>query len=100
MTLQIKWHADGTMHRAFLTRGVQITAKDFGGGLAQFWLKDLGYVMWRADCNQWLAALYGSCNPEAESRFFLSLTHAKQYVEDQALVGITLNKLTRSTPVA
>lgn len=100
MPLQIKWHADGSRHRAFLTQAVDITALDFGGAQTRFWLKDLGYVLWRADCTQWLAALYGSCNPDAESRFFTSLANAKQYVEDQAMAGIAINKLTRSTTVA
>jgi hypothetical protein len=42
-----------------------------------------------------MACIYGSVNPDALGKFFDNIDEAKRYVEEQALVGLTLNKLTR-----
>jgi hypothetical protein len=42
-----------------------------------------------------MACIYGSVNPDALGKFFFNIDEAKRYVEEQALVGLTLNKLTR-----
>jgi hypothetical protein len=56
-------------------------------------ITDMGYTMYRA--GHYEGHIYGSVNPEAMPMIFYNFEDAKAYVEEQALVGITLNKLTR-----
>jgi hypothetical protein len=53
----------------------------------------MGYV--RLVNGKYTASVYGSINPDAPGGWFNDLDEAKRYVEEQALLGLTLNKLTR-----
>jgi hypothetical protein len=54
---------------------------------------DMGYILPRD--GRLMACIYGSVNPDAPGKFFDNIDEAKAYVEQQALLGLTLNKLTR-----
>jgi hypothetical protein len=72
---------------------VTVKVFDFGGGMHDARLTDMGYVVPRG--GRFMAYVYGSVHPDAPGKFFKTIEDAKAYVEEQALVGITLNKLTR-----
>ena len=42
-----------------------------------------------------MACVYGSINPDTPGKWFDNIDEAKAYVEQQALLGLTLNKLQR-----
>lgn len=57
--------------------------------------RDMGYITYWQHTKMWVANTYGSINPTSDSLQTPDLEEAKRYVEEQAIVGITVNKLTR-----
>jgi hypothetical protein len=53
----------------------------------------MGYILLRD--GRLLACIYGSVHPDSPGAWFDHIDEAKRYVEEQALVGLTLNRLTR-----
>jgi hypothetical protein len=81
-------------HRCTTDKPVTIKAFNFGGtGTHNARITDMGYIMHRA--GQYEGHIYGSVNQDAMPKGFNTLEAAKAYVEQQAQVGLTLNKLTR-----
>jgi hypothetical protein len=72
---------------------VKIKALSFDGTMQDARITDMGYIMHRA--GQYEGHIYGSVNQDAMPKGFNTLEAAKRYVEEQALIGLTLNKLTR-----
>jgi hypothetical protein len=72
---------------------VKIKALSFDGTMQDARITDMGYIMHRA--GQYEGHIYGSVNQDAMPKGFNTLEAAKRYVEEQALLGLTLNKLTR-----
>lgn len=94
--MKIVWADGDTIHRAYLSTPVTITTREWGGGTRPYKTQDMGYIQQhRTDPHKWLAQVYGSINPDCHGASFDNIDEAKAYVEQQALVGITLNKLTR-----
>lgn len=84
------------MHRCDFEPPVVVMTKSWGGGMEQITVHNAGYVIRRhGRPSYWVANTYGSVNPDSYSKEFVNIDEAKRYVEEQALVGITLNKLTR-----
>jgi hypothetical protein len=76
-----------------LDKPVTIKAFDFGSTSAHSArITDMGYIMFDG---QFLANVYGSINPEIPGKYFDNIDEAKAYVEEHALAGIAINKLTR-----
>jgi len=81
-------------HRCTSDRPVTIKARDFGGlDVHDARITDMGYILPRD--GRLMACIYGSVNPDSPGKFFDNIDEAKRYVEEQALLGLTLNKLTR-----
>jgi len=73
-----------------------VTVKVFDFGRASTHdarITDMGYIMYRG--GQYQGHIYGSVNQDAMPKGFNTLEAAKAYVEEQALLGLTLNRLTR-----
>jgi hypothetical protein len=97
--MKVIWQNDGPIHLARLAEPVTIKSKSWQGELHAEKVRDLGYITRRENGvpfgGLWVANTYGSINPASPSETFNDLDDAKAYVEKQALLGITLNKLTR-----
>lgn len=91
--MRFAWGNDSTIHRCYLTEFVTVITKEWGGTTKPYRTKDMGYVMHRD--GRLMACVYGTINPDSKGAWFDDIDEAKAYVEQQALVGIVLNKLTR-----
>jgi hypothetical protein len=80
--------------RCTSTEPVTVKVFDFGSTVPHnARITDMGYIMHRA--GQYEGHIYGSVNQDAMPKGFNTLEAAKRYVEQQALLGLTLNRLTR-----
>jgi hypothetical protein len=92
--MNFHWRDTPTHYRCTTDRPVKIKVFDFGGiGVHNAHVTDMGYVIARD--GRFMANIYGSINPDAPGKLFDHIDEAKRYVEQQALLGLTLNKLTR-----
>ena len=91
--MKFVWNDSQTHYRCCSAEPVRIKTLSFGGKFHDAKLTDMGYVVPRD--GRFMAYVYGSVNPDTQVRFFKKIDAAKAYVEEQALIGITLNKLTR-----
>jgi hypothetical protein len=81
-------------YRCTSTEPVTVKAFNFGNtGVHEARITDMGYVIVKAGAYE--GSTYGSVNPEAPSKGFNTLDKAKAYVEEQAIAGIAINRLTR-----
>lgn len=67
----------------------------YGGEVETTKTRDMGYITYWFYTKMWVANTYGSINPTSDSFESHDLEEAKRYVEEQAIVGVTVNKLTR-----
>lgn len=75
---------------------VTVTNKDSLGNYYKSTTADMGYITRSLlQHHLWVANTYGTINPTSPSLETPDLDVAKRYVEEQAIVGITVNKLTR-----
>lgn len=88
--MNFQWRDTPTHYRCAIGKPVRITINH---GAEQAMVTDMGYVILRD--GRLLACVYGSINPDAPGKLFDHIDEAKRYVEEQALLGLTLNKLTR-----
>jgi hypothetical protein len=72
---------------------VKIKTLEWSGMFTNTLVQDMGYVLFRD--GRFLACIYGTVHPDSPGAWFDHIDDAKRYVEQQALVGLTLNKLTR-----
>lgn len=91
--MNLSWSDGGTFHRCFTERPVRIQTREWGGGTRPYYTQDMGYILHRE--GRLMAHVYGTINPDALGKWFDDLDEAKAYVEQQALLGLTLNKLQR-----
>ena len=91
--MKFLWSEGGTTHRCYSQQIVTIMAKEWGGNTRPYRTKDIGYVLLRD--GRFMAMIYGTINPDALGDWFDNIDDAKRYVEQQALIGIAINKLTR-----
>lgn len=87
------WSDGGTIHRCYTERPVRIMTHEWGGGTRPYDTQDMGYILHRE--GRLMAHVYGTINPDCLGAWFDNIDEAKAYVEQQALLGLTLNKLTR-----
>ena len=80
-------------YRCATDKPVTIKTLEFGSIMRNARVTDMGYVIRMAGAYE--GSIYGSVNPGAPPMGFDTLDEAKRYVEEQALIGLTLNKLTR-----
>jgi len=80
-------------YRCATDKPVKIKALEFGGIMQDARITDMGYIMPRD--GRYMACVYGSVHPTSPGGWFDNIDDAKRYVEEQALLGLTLNKLTR-----
>jgi hypothetical protein len=80
-------------YRCATDNPVPIKTMEFSGAMYICSVRDMGYIMHRGGSYQ--GHIYGSVNQEAMPKSFNTLEAAKAYVEEQAMVGLALNKLTR-----
>ena len=80
-------------YRCATDKPVKIKILEWSAHMRTTLVTDMGYIMHRA--GQYEGHIYGSVNQDAMPKGFNTLEAAKRYVEQQALVGLTLNKLTR-----
>jgi hypothetical protein len=95
--MKLKWVGLGIVYRLTAYPPVKLMLLDFGGGQHEGFVSDLGYVLKRG--RKWKSHTYGSINAEFMGEEHTDLDEAKKVVEQQALLGIALNKLTRSATV-
>lgn len=93
--MKILWINDHPIHRAQLETPVWIMTKQWGGALVPTKIKDLGYVQKYRHRDEYAGQTYGSVNQDDHGACFYNIDNAKAYVEQQALVGLAINKLTR-----
>jgi hypothetical protein len=79
--------------RCTSTEPVKIKILEWSSHMRTAQITDMGYIMHRGGSYQ--GSTYGSVNRDAMPKSFNTIEAAKSYVEEQALVGLTLNKLTR-----
>lgn len=79
--------------RCATDRPVPIKTLEFGGNMRNAAVTDMGYIM-RIN-GLYRGHTYGTVHPDAPAEDFDTIDEAKRYVEQQAMVGLTLNKLTR-----
>jgi hypothetical protein len=88
------WVDSPTHHRCTTDTPVKVKSRVWGGGsYKDQFVHDMGYVLVRD--GRLTACVYGSINPECTGQLFNNIDDAKRYVEEQATVGLALNKLTR-----
>lgn len=69
---------------------VRITTREWGGAAKPLWVDAVGFVKINADCYE--GHIYGTVSP-APPKLFAHLEQAKAYVEEQSLIGLTINRL-------
>lgn len=85
-----RWDNGQTYCRAVITPKVRIKTVMWGGNLVPLWVEAVGFVRIRMDAYE--GHIYGTVSP-AHPKSFPTMEAAKAYVEEQTLVGLTVNKL-------
>lgn len=80
-------------YRCATDKPVTIKLRGFDGNMHGSRVTDMGYIMPKD--GRVLACVYGTVHPECPGGWFDNIDDAKRYVEEQALLGLTLNRLTR-----
>jgi hypothetical protein len=80
-------------YRCATDKPVKIKILEWSAHMRTTLVTDMGYVMRVRGLYQ--SSIYGSVNRDAPAKDFDNIDDAKRYVEEQALIGLTLNKLTR-----
>lgn len=91
--MNFHWRDTPTSCRCVTDRPVKIKTLEWSGMFTNTLVQDMGYVLFRD--GRFLACIYGTVHPDSPGAWFDHIDDAKRYVEQQALVGLTLNKLTR-----
>lgn len=91
----MKFDWSGGVHswRCYTAEIMTITTRDGMTHTKPYKTQDMGYIL-RRD-GKLMAMVYGTINPDTPGKFFNDLDEAKRYVEEQATVGLALNRLTR-----
>jgi hypothetical protein len=79
--------------RCTADKPVKIKTLEWSSLMRMTRITDMGYIMHRGGSYQ--GHIYGSVNQDAMPKSFNTIEAAKAYVEEQALIGLTLNNLTR-----
>lgn len=90
--LTFRWDNGQTYCRAVITPKVRIITREWEGTFKPLWVEAVGFVRVRGDAFE--GHIYGTV-ADAHPRSFPTMDDAKAYVEEQTLIGLTVNKLTR-----
>ena len=88
--MKFVWDSGEVYCRCTLRPKVRIMTKEWGGNLVPLWVDSVGFVRVRMDGYE--GHIYGTVSP-VHPKSFAHLDQAKAWVEEQALIGLTLNKL-------
>lgn len=92
--MKFEWMDCGSGYsRCTTDKLVTINTFEFGGAKSTARVSDMGYITHRG--GKYHGHIYGSVNQDAMPKSFNTLEDAKRYVEEQSILGLTLNKLTR-----
>ncbi len=84
----------GMMWTCHIKKPVTVKTKTIiTGELHEIATSDMGYITYWQHTKMWVANTYGSINPTSDSLQTPDFEEAKRYVEEHAIVGITVNKL-------
>jgi hypothetical protein len=90
--MKFLWTDGPKVYRCMLDKPVQMILRGLSSEHHAQYVVDMGYIMFDG---QFLANVYGSVDPEIPGKYFDNIDEAKAYVEEHALAGIAINKLTR-----
>lgn len=90
MTHKFVWDSGMVYIRCTIRPKVRITTKEWAGSTRPLWVDAVGFVKVNDDCYE--GHVYGTVSSAFPKRFAL-LESAKAYVEEQALIGLTVNRL-------
>lgn len=90
--MKFKWDDGEVYCRCLVRPKVSITVHDWGGSTKPLLVDAVGFV--KVLDNGYEGHIYGTVSA-ARPKFFAHLEQAKAYVEEQSLIGLTINKLTR-----
>ena len=89
--MKFKWDDGEAYCRCTVRPKVRIKTKEWDGNLVPLWVDSVGFVRIRDDMFE--GHIYGTVSP-AHPKSFAHIEQAKAYVEEQSLIGLTVNKLT------
>ncbi len=84
------WENGEVYCRCTIRPKVRIKTREWDGNLVPLWVDSVGFVRVRMDGYE--GHIYGTVSP-AHPKSFDTIEQAKAYVEEQSLVGLTVNKL-------
>jgi len=91
--MKFEWSTRYTMHVCRFETPVKTTI-NFNGRPTQTTVKDAGYItVHPIKEGWWVANVYGSINHTSPSMETNDLDEAKRYVEQQAIVGVVISRL-------
>jgi hypothetical protein len=93
--MEFYWREKQAMMWTCHSRELVTVKAESSDGVHQITTRDMGYITYWFHTKMWVANTYGTINPTSDSWESTDLEEAKRYVEEQAIVGITVNKLTR-----
>jgi hypothetical protein len=88
--LKFFWENGEVYCRCTVRPKVRIKTKEWDGSLVPLLVDSVGFVRVRMDGYE--GHLYGTVSP-THPKSFGTIEEAKAYVEEQSLIGLTLNKL-------
>ncbi len=91
--MKFLWTDGPKVYRCMLDKPVQMILRGLSSEHHAKYVADMGHILPRD--GRFLANVYGSINPETPGEYFDNIDEAKAYVEEHALAGIAINKLTR-----
>lgn len=84
------WENGFAYCRCTITPKVRIKTKEWDGNFVPIWAESVGFVRIRTDGYE--GHIYGTVSPVAPKTFD-TIDQAKAYVEEQSLIGLTVNRL-------
>jgi hypothetical protein len=88
--MKFKWESGEVYCRCTVHPKVRIKTKEWNGDLVPLLVDSVGFVRVRMDGFE--GHIYGTVSP-AHPKSFHTIEQAKAYVEEQSLIGLTVNKL-------
>lgn len=88
--MKFHWEKGEVYCRCTITPKVRIKTKEWDGNFVPLWVDSVGFVRIRMDGYE--GHIYGTVSP-THPRSFGTMEAAKAYVEEQSLIGLTVNRL-------
>lgn len=84
------WENGEVYLRCTITPKVRIKTREWEDRIKPYWVDAVGYI--KVNYGEYEANIYGTVSPAPPKRFD-TLEEAKAYVEEQSLIGLTVNRL-------